>query len=93
MKLTKKLISRRLSNNMNFSQLDAISFLNQFIFLVKKQSKEKDIKISGFGTFFMHETVKRTGRNPKTKESYIIESRKKLNFRGSNILKKILNRF
>ena len=91
MKLTKKLISRRLSNNMNFSQLDSLSFLNQFIFLVKKQSNEKDIKISGFGTFFMHETVKRTGRNPKTKESYIIMPRKKLNFRGSNILKKFLN--
>ena len=39
----------------------------------------------------MQDTVKRIGRNPKTKESYIIMPRKKLNFRGSNILKKFLN--
>ena len=76
---------------MNASQLDALDFLNQFISLIKNSSKKKDIKISGFGTFFMKNTAQRIGRNPKTKESYIIESRKKLNFRGSNILKKILN--
>ena len=91
MKLTKKSISRRLSDNMNISQLDALNFLNQFISQVKKQSKEKNIKISGFGTFYMNDTVKRIGRNPKTKESYIIMPRKKLNFKGSNIIKKILN--
>ena len=91
MKLTKKLISKKLSLNMNASQLDALDFLNQFISLIKNNSKKKDIKISGFGTFFMKNTAQRIGRNPKTKESYIIESRKKLNFRGSNILKKILN--
>ena len=91
MKLTKKLISKKLSLNMNASQLDALDFLNQFISLIKNNSKKKDIKISGFGNFFMKNTAQRIGRNPKTKESYIIESRKKLNFRGSNILKKILN--
>ena len=36
MKLTKKSISRRLSDNMNISQLDALSFLNQFISSSKK---------------------------------------------------------
>ena len=51
MKLTKKLISKKLSLNMNASQLDALDFLNQFISLIKNNSKKKDIKISGFGTF------------------------------------------
>ncbi len=91
MNLNKKKISKRISSDIKISQLEALNFINHFIKLIKNDAKNKDIKITGFGTFFTHETPKRTGRNPKTKESYIIMPRKKLNFKGSNIIKKILN--
>ena len=87
----KKLISKKISADVSISQLDALNFINSFINLIKKNSKKNDIKISGFGTFFIHQSPRRVGRNPKTKESYIIKPRKKLNFKCSNIIKKILN--
>lgn len=91
MNLNKKSISKKISSDVSISQLEALNFINSFIELIKKSSKRKDVKISGFGTFFMHESPRRVGRNPKTKESYIIKPRNKLNFKGSNIIKKILN--
>ena len=60
---------------MNISQLDALSFLNQFIFQVKKQSKHKDIKISG-RELFSCKILSRGLEEPKDKESYIIMPRK-----------------
>lgn len=91
MNVSKKLISDKLSVDINVSHQDAIKFVNNFILLIKDNAQDKTIKIAGFGTFLMTKTVKRVGRNPKTKESYIITSRKKLNFRASNILKNFLN--
>ena len=91
MTLSKNIISKQLSNDINLTRSDALILLNQFLLLIKTNSNNKKVKISGFGTFQMQNTVKRIGRNPKTKESYIIKPRKKLNFTGSNILKNILN--
>ncbi len=91
MSLTKRDISKKISKNIGLTQESSAIFLNAFISLIKIQSKTKSIKISNFGTFYVKQTLKRTGRNPKTKESYIINSRKKLNFKASNILKKFLN--
>jgi len=62
------------------------SFLN-FI----KDNQSKQIKISNFGLFYMHQSPKRIGRNPKTKEEFIIPKRKKLVFKPSSVVKKKLN--
>ena len=58
---------------------------------IPARSKSKSIKLSGFGTFSFKKTPKRTGRNPKTKDSYIIPSLNKLNFKSSNKVKKQIN--
>ena len=65
--------------------------LESFLKLVKVNSKTKIVKVNGFGSFNFKETPKRFGRNPKTKESYIIPSMNKLNFRPSNKIKEVLN--
>ena len=46
---------------------------------------------AGFGTFYSHKTPKRIGRNPKTKDSYIIQPRIKINFKPSNKVRGTLN--
>tara|TARA_X000000368_G_scaffold344252_1_gene283018 strand:+ start:54054 stop:54326 length:273 start_codon:yes stop_codon:yes gene_type:complete len=56
-----------------------------------KENKSKTIKISNFGTFYIHESPERFGRNPKTKQDFIIPRRKKLAFRPSSAVKNILN--
>ena len=53
--------------------------------------KTMKIKISGFGTFSTKRTLERVGRNPKSKESYIIPSFKKLTFNASAKVKGVLN--
>ena len=51
----------------------------------------RKVKISNFGTFYEHTSPKRIGRNPKTKEEFIIKKRKKLAFKSSSFVKKSLN--
>ena len=57
----------------------------------KKQAKINRVKLSGFGAFSFKKTPKRVGRNPKTKESYIISERNKLYFNPSSSTKEKLN--
>jgi nucleoid DNA-binding protein len=41
--------------------------------------------------FNTHESPQRIGRNPKTKQDFIISKRKKLMFKTSSVVKKKLN--
>ena len=91
MSVTKSIIKRKISSDSGISNNDAENLFEIFMQLIKSESKYQKIKISNFGSFFTKDTIQRVGRNPKTKESYIIGSRKKLNFKSSNFLKKLLN--
>tara|TARA_B100000989_G_C19124590_1_gene296814 strand:+ start:85 stop:357 length:273 start_codon:yes stop_codon:yes gene_type:complete len=84
-------ISKVLSENLGITLAESSLITNSFFEIIKNNSFQKRIKLSGFGTFFVHRSPKRMGRNPKTKESYIIGARKKLNFKASNKIKEILN--
>ena len=66
-------------------------FLESFLSLIKSSSKSRAVKLSNFGTFSFKKTPKRLGRNPKTKDSYIIPELNKLNFKPSNKIKDNLN--
>jgi len=91
MTVTKKIINREIANNVVLSSEDSHQILEKFISIIKKESKDKNVKISGFGTFYKKKTVQRNGRNPKTKESYIIYPRVKLLFKASKKIRGVLN--
>ncbi len=91
MTITKADISKKISDDLEITISDSKDFLNAFLNDFKKVPINKEIKLSGFGTFFWKLTAKRIGRNPKTKESYIIQARKKLSFNASTITKNFLN--
>ena len=88
---TKSRISRNIANKLDISLNQSKLMLDKFLLILKKESKLKKIKLSGFGTFYKHTTPKRIGRNPKTLESYIIKPTKKLTFKASVKTKEILN--
>ena len=88
---TKSSISKNLKNKLDINLTNSNVFLDKFLTIIKNESKSKKIKISGFGTFFLHTTPKRIGRNPKTLESYIINPTKKLIFKASSKVREILN--
>lgn len=91
MNLTKDAITKILAKNSSISKYDASNILESFLSLIKSKSKSQSVKLSCFGTFAFKETPKRIGRNPITKESYIILPSNKLTFKPSNVLRKILN--
>jgi integration host factor subunit alpha len=70
---------------------DSKAFLEFFVDLLKKNSKQKIVKISNFGTFYTKNTPQRLGRNPKTKEEFIISKRSKLFFKPSNKIRSVIN--
>ena len=91
MAVSKKIISKKLALESNLSAKESEIFLNNFINLIKKNSKTNIVKLHKFGTFFFKTTIARVGRNPKTKELYRINSFRKLQFKPSNNLKNLIN--
>ena len=53
--------------------------------------KNKKINIKNFASFSVKEKKERKGRNPKTKEEFLINQRKTINFKVSSNLKKRIN--
>ena len=86
----KKDIVKNISSKALFTSNTSNSFFNAFVDLIK-ENKRKKINISKFGTFYSHKSPKRLGRNPKTKEEFIIKASEKLAFKASNNVKSILN--
>ncbi len=90
MSLGKKDIVNNISSETFLSKYTSKALLEKFLSIVKNSNLEK-IKLSNFGTFHIHESPQRVGRNPKTKQEFIIPKRKKLTFKPSSSVKKDLN--
>ena len=88
--VTKKDLATNISKKLRLSQKDSLFFVNSFFQFVIDNHK-LDINLASFGTFSFEDTPKRIGRNPKTKESYIIEPVKKIKFNVSNKIREVLN--
>jgi integration host factor subunit alpha len=91
MSLGKIGISKNISTKTQISSKESSDILNYFLKFIKKKSSENTVKISKFGTFSWKLTPQRLGRNPKTKQSFVITERSRLTFRSSNTAKKIIN--
>ena len=75
-----------------FSKLISENLIEDFFSLITfNLKKEKKIKISKFGTFFVRSKKSRIGRNPKTKENKIIKARKVVLFKPSKEFKEFVN--
>jgi len=91
MNVTKKHISKNISEFSSISTEDSLMILEQFLHQIITMSVSTKLKLSGFGSFEYKQTPERIGRNPKTMGSYIIPSSTKLSFHPSNVIKKKLN--
>ena len=86
----KKNIVKNISSKALFSSKTSSLVLEAFLSFIK-QNKNHKIKISKFGTYYLHKSPARIGRNPKTKEEYKIPATEKLAFKASNKVKSLLN--
>jgi nucleoid DNA-binding protein len=91
MNIGKKNIAKNITKNSLISIIEARSILQFFLTAIISKSKSNRVKLSGFGTFVFKKTPKRIGRNPKTKDSYIIPELNKLNFKPSKKITDIIN--
>ena len=91
MNISKANIVKSITKKSKLSALEAKDILESLLLLIKNKSKSRLVKLSGFGSFSYKKTPKRLGRNPKTKDSYIIPEINKLNFKPSNKIKDKIN--
>ena len=91
MNFSKINIIKNISKQSLVSSGDAANILGSFLLLIKDNAELKSVKLSRFGSFSFKKTPKRVGRNPKTKDSYIIPVLNKLNFKPSNKIKENIN--
>lgn len=91
MNLRKSNIVKSITKNSEISTKDATKILESLILLIKNKSKTRIVKLTSFGSFSFKKTPKRLGRNPKTKDSYIIPELNKFNFKPSKKIKQKIN--
>jgi integration host factor subunit alpha len=91
MSFGKQDICNNISSKALISKDNSKEFFTKFLNLVTSYSKSRKVKISNFGTFYTKNTPQRLGRNPKTKEEFIISKRSKLFFKPSNKIRSIIN--
>ena len=91
MSFNKSNLVKNVTKKSEVSTGEARNILESFLLLVKNKSKLRSVKLSNFGSFYFKKTPKRLGRNPKTKDSYIIPVMSKLNFKPSSKIKENIN--
>ena len=90
--LTKKDLVNLIYLQLGFSKQISENLIEDFFStLVTNIKNEKKLKLSKFGTFTIRQKKSRIGRNPKTKETKVIQSREVVLFRPSKEFKEFVN--
>ena len=90
--LTKKDLVNSIYMQIGFSKNISENLIEDFFnTIVLNLIEKKKLKLSKFGTFSLRTKKSRIGRNPKTKEEFIINARKSLTFSASKKISDFLN--
>ena len=81
--LTKVDIIRELRKKTGFSFNFSKKLINNLVDILVNQIKSGQLSLKNLGTFKIINKNLRIGRNPKTKEKFIIEKRKSIRFKPS----------
>ena len=83
-------IVKNLSLKTGFSNRFSKKIIDNLIDILIKNIKSGKLNLKNIGSFELMDKNSRVGRNPKTKEEFIISARKSVKFKSSKkILKKI----
>ena len=92
MNLTKKDLSEKLRKELKLSVDISDSLVDECFQVIKTTLRsQKNIKLSGFGSFETYVTKERMGRNPKSMENYRIPAKNKVRFSPTSKAKHFLN--
>lgn len=89
--LTKAMLSDMLFDQIGLNKREAKDLIDAFFDLVSARLVDgEDVKISGFGNFNVRNKNPRPGRNPRTGELVMIDSRRVVTFHASPKLKEMI---
>jgi integration host factor subunit alpha len=92
MALTKIDLVEKINSQMEISKKDSVDLVESVLSILKTTlGAGEKIKIAGFGNFEVKLKKNRRGRNPQTGETIIIDSRRVLTYKPSNLLKARIN--
>ncbi len=93
MTLTKAdLVQQVYQNHDGLTKQQAIEAVEAFLLLSKNSLiSGSDLLLSGFGKFNVRDKKERRGRNPKTGDELILDSRRVVTFKPSGILRSKVN--
>ena len=89
----KKDIIKNLKNYTGFSSNYSNKLVNDLIKIIILNIKSGNLNLKNLGSFKVINKKERLGRNPKTKEEFIISSRKSIIFTPSKKISKNLNKY
>jgi len=82
-KLKKIDLIKKLSNKTGYSENFSKKIISDLIDIIVNNISTNKLVLKNIGTFEITNKKQRMGRNPKTKEEYIISSRKSIKFTTS----------
>ena len=80
-----------LSEKTGFSVLLSKKIINDLIKIIIKEIKKENFNLINLGKFKIIAKKNRLGRNPKTKQTFIINKRKSISFIASKNFSQLLN--
>ena len=91
MALTKNEMVKRVQDKTGLTKKESMAVVGGLFEIIKDElSHGKPVKISGFGKWTVMNKKARKGRNHQTGEDLIIDARKVVTFKPSNVLRKVL---
>jgi len=85
---SKKDIVKMLSKRTILNQKESSKVINELFKIIEEMVVEdEEVKISGFGKFFLYNHSSRPVRNPKTKEELMLKPFSSVKFKSSILLK------
>ncbi len=85
-KATRESIAKQISIEFGIAYSTAYQKIDKILEIWTKEMVQSDLSINNIGSFKIKKKNERIGRNPKTKEEYIIESRRVISFKKSTKL-------
>ena len=85
-KATRESIAKQISFEFGIAYSTVYKKIDKILEIWSNEMIISDLSISYIGSFKIKKKNERIGRNPKTKEEYLIKSRKVISFKKSNKL-------
>ena len=85
-KVTRDTLAKQISIEFGIAYSTVYKKIDKILEIWSHEMIYSDLSINNIGSFKIKKKNERVGRNPKTKEEYLIKSRKVISFKKSNKL-------